>query len=259
MTPEQSTERTRAHQWARKVGVSWLASLLLMGPQGLVRRGLPVRLPLRGSGSHTEGQGQTASESSKPGGTGLLPLGLSFPGCNCEEPAGLSHRLRPTLRSCGIRSPLRCHDYRQRTPGPSTENSWWVQALGQSERASWRRPEGSRGDPSWAIPEHRHPQKGVVSSPRHLPAVTHSFLTAVRWAGWAAASGLGFLAVVEMTSVGEFRRGAPILPWLPNILPQLDRMANVPGQTFEDQSLLLWLGGGASSVGLRGNPHTSLL
>lgn len=98
----------------------------------------------------------------------------------------------------------------------------------------------------------------MVSSPRHLPAVTHGFLTAVRWAGWAAASGLGFLTAVEVTSIGEFRRGTPILSRLPDILPQLDRMVNVPGQTFEDQSLLLWLGSGASSVGLHVNPHTSL-
>lgn len=83
----QGTERTRAQQQARRVGVSWVVSLLLMGPQGLVKWGLPVRLPLRGSRSQTEGQGQAASESWKPGGTGLLPLGLSFPGCSCEESA----------------------------------------------------------------------------------------------------------------------------------------------------------------------------
>lgn len=87
----------------------------------------------------------------------------------------------------------------------------------QSERTSWRRPEerifqaGEQGSPllglSLSASAHR---KGVASSPRHLGAVTHSFLTGCS-PGWLGnSSKLGCVIAVEMSSLGEFQRGASL-------------------------------------------------
>lgn len=99
--------------------------------------------------------------------------------------------------------------------------------------------------PSLSTTTHR---KEVVSSPGHPGPVTRSCLTGCSL-GWLGNSlELGCVTAVEMSSLGQLAE-APRFPWLPNILSPLDRMASVPGQMFEAQSLSALAGAGEALGG----------
>lgn len=119
----------------------------------------------------------------------------------------------------------------------------------QSERTSWRKPEervsqaGEQGCPllglSLSTATHR---KGVVSSPRHPVAVTHSFLTGCSL-GWLGNSlELGCVTAVEMTSLGELRRSSLIYPSCPTSSPGWTGWRVSLDRCLRSSPCLPWLG-----------------
>lgn len=157
--------------------------------------------------------------------------------------------------------PLRCYDSRQRgcplpspglgTPGPSiyADGSRPQGVPWQSKRTSWRKPEervsqaGEQGCPllglSLSTATHR---KGVVSSPRHPVAVTHSFLTGCSL-GWLGNSlELGCVTAVEMTSLGELRRSSLIYPSCPTSSPGWTGWRVSLDRCLRSSPCLPWLG-----------------
>lgn len=121
----------------------------------------------------------------------------------------------------------------------------------QSERTSWRRPEErifQAGEQeclllglSLSASTHR---KGVASSPRHLGCcdtqLPHRLFTGL--VGQQLQAWLRHCCGNDLTW-GVSKRH-PRFPRLPNVLTWLDRMASVPGQMSEDQSLSALAGAG---------------
>lgn len=172
------------------------------------------------------------------------PLGLSlFPGCSCWEGTGLSHKAvanglgQVQVRWHHATFPVAMTTDIAASPAPPRREdsraqqlcSWWEQVVGhalatregfleEAGRGSSR--QGSRGHHSLASPSAAPQaplQRGTASS------------QAGRRAGWAAASGLGFVTAVAMTSLGSFGEA-------PSLFPASWTGGECPGRKFQDQS-----------------------